>query len=86
MWVRLRRDRDRADQHQVVDQRVDVDEHEVMYDRLGRVAPVVEIPAAGHHIMLDQPITLVAALRTLVSDWDHSLPGTPQRPGAGREA
>ena len=59
---------------------------EVMYDRLGRVAPVVEIPAAGHHIMLDQPIALVAALRTLVSDWDHSLPGTPQRPGAGREA
>jgi pimeloyl-ACP methyl ester carboxylesterase len=47
---------------------------EVMYDRLGRVAPVVEIPAAGHHIMLDQPIALVAALRTLLSDWDHSLP------------
>ncbi len=47
---------------------------EAMYDRLGRVAPVVEIPAAGHHIMLDQPIALVAALRTLLSDWDHSLP------------
>lgn len=50
---------------------------EVMYDRLGRAAPVVEIPAAGHHIMLDQPIALVAALRTLLSDWDHSLPSTP---------
>ena len=47
---------------------------EVMYDRLGRVAPIVEIPAAGHHIMLDQPIALVAALRTLLSDWDHSIP------------
>ncbi len=47
---------------------------EVMYDRLGRVAPVIEIPAAGHHIMLDQPIALVAALRTLLSDWDHSIP------------
>ena len=56
---------------------------EVMYDRLGRVAPVVEIPVAGHHVMLDQPIALVAALRTLVSDWDHSLPGTPPGPGAG---
>ena len=32
------------------------------------------------------PAALVAALRTLVSDWDHSLPGTPQRPGAGAEA
>jgi pimeloyl-ACP methyl ester carboxylesterase len=47
---------------------------EVMYDRLGRAAPVVEIPVAGHHIMLDQPIALVAALRTLLSDWDHSRP------------
>jgi pimeloyl-ACP methyl ester carboxylesterase len=47
---------------------------DVMYDRLGRVAPVIEIPAAGHHVMLDQPIALVAAIRTLLSDWDHSLP------------
>ena len=47
---------------------------QVMYDRLGRVAPVIEIPAAGHHIMLDQPIALIAALRTLLSDWDHSRP------------
>jgi pimeloyl-ACP methyl ester carboxylesterase len=50
---------------------------DVMYDRLGRVAPVIEIPAAGHHVMLDQPIALVAAIRTLLSDWDHSLPGAP---------
>jgi pimeloyl-ACP methyl ester carboxylesterase len=51
---------------------------DLMYDRLGRVAPVVEIPAAGHHIMLDQPIALVAALRTLLSDWDHSRPAPPE--------
>jgi pimeloyl-ACP methyl ester carboxylesterase len=49
---------------------------DVMYDRLGRVAPVIEIPAAGHHVMLDQPVALVAAIRTLLSDWDHSLPAT----------
>jgi pimeloyl-ACP methyl ester carboxylesterase len=47
---------------------------EVMYDRLGRVAPLVEIPVAGHHIMLDQPIALVSALRTLLADWNHSIP------------
>jgi pimeloyl-ACP methyl ester carboxylesterase len=47
---------------------------DLIYDRLGRVAPVIEIPVAGHHVMLDQPIALVAALRTLLSDWDHSLP------------
>src|ERR1700749_3243447 len=35
---------------------------EIIYDRLGRVAPLIEIPAAGHHIMLDQPIALAAAL------------------------
>jgi pimeloyl-ACP methyl ester carboxylesterase len=53
---------------------------DVMYDRLGRAAPVVEIPVAGHHIMLDQPIALVAALRTLLSDWDHSRPEAPPEP------
>ena len=47
---------------------------EVMYDQLGRVAPLIEIPVAGHHVMLDQPIALIAVLRTLLSDWDHSLP------------
>jgi len=47
---------------------------EVIYDRLGRVAPIIEIPVAGHHIMLDQPIALAAALRTLLADWDHSIP------------
>jgi pimeloyl-ACP methyl ester carboxylesterase len=47
---------------------------QVMYDRLGRLAPVIEIPAAGHHVMLDQPLALVTGLRTLLSDWDHSTP------------
>jgi pimeloyl-ACP methyl ester carboxylesterase len=47
---------------------------QILYDRLGRVAPVIEIPAAAHHIMLDQPVALIAALRTLLSDWDHSRP------------
>jgi pimeloyl-ACP methyl ester carboxylesterase len=50
---------------------------EVMYDRLGRLAPVIEIPAAAHHVMLDQPIALITGLRTLLSDWDHSVPGGP---------
>jgi hypothetical protein len=53
----------------------------VMYDRLGLVAPVIEIPALGHHVMLDQPIAFIAAIRTLLSGWAHSLPGKPTRPG-----
>jgi pimeloyl-ACP methyl ester carboxylesterase len=45
-----------------------------MYDALGRVTPVIEIPEAGHHAMLDEPLILLTALRTLVADWDHSDP------------
>ncbi len=47
---------------------------ELMYDGLGRRAPLIEILAAGHHVMLDYPIALVTGIRTLLSDWDHSLP------------
>jgi pimeloyl-ACP methyl ester carboxylesterase len=47
---------------------------EYMYERLGRSAPVIEIPEAYHHIMLDQPLLLVTGLRTLLADWDHSIP------------
>jgi pimeloyl-ACP methyl ester carboxylesterase len=46
----------------------------IMYEALGRVAPVVEIPLAGHHMMLDQPLLLLTALRALLADWEHSLP------------
>jgi pimeloyl-ACP methyl ester carboxylesterase len=53
-----------------------------MYERLGRVAPVVEIPLAGHHAMLDQPLLLLTALRTLLADWDHSEPR--RRPASDR--
>jgi pimeloyl-ACP methyl ester carboxylesterase len=50
---------------------------ELMYDKLGQLAPVIQIPAAGHHVMLDQPIAVVTGIRTLLSDWDHSLPARP---------
>ena len=53
---------------------------EYMFNLLGRSAPVVEIPQAQHHVMLDQPLALVAALRALLADWEHS---TPRRPGRG---
>ena len=45
-----------------------------MFEKLGRVTPVIEIPEAGHHAMLDQPLLLLTALRTLLGDWDHSEP------------
>jgi pimeloyl-ACP methyl ester carboxylesterase len=45
-----------------------------MYEALGRVAPVIELPEAGHHAMLDEPLVLLTALRSLLADWDHSEP------------
>ncbi|MCU1501334.1 MAG: Alpha/beta hydrolase [Ilumatobacteraceae bacterium] len=48
-----------------------------MYEALGRVAPVVELPQTGHHPMLDQPLVLLTAVRALLADWDHSEPRRP---------
>jgi pimeloyl-ACP methyl ester carboxylesterase len=47
---------------------------EYMFNLLGRQAPVVEIPQSRHHVMLDQPLALIAALRALLADWEHSTP------------
>jgi hypothetical protein len=34
--------------------------------------PVVEVPEARHHVMLDQPLGFVAALRMLLDSWMRS--------------
>ena len=36
---------------------------------LGPRVPIVELPDAGHHPMLDQPLPLVAARRMLLAQW-----------------
>lgn len=43
-----------------------------MYEALGRTAPVIQLPLAYHHVMIDQPISLVTAVRSLLADWRHS--------------
>jgi pimeloyl-ACP methyl ester carboxylesterase len=45
-----------------------------MNEVLGRTAPFVEIPQAYHHLILDQPLAFVAALRAILADWEHSIP------------
>ena len=45
-----------------------------MYDLMGRVSPVVTNPEAHHHLLLAQPLSLVSAVRTLLADWEHSVP------------
>lgn len=47
---------------------------DAMSERLGRVAPVIELPEAGHHAMLDEPLIVLTAVRTLLADWEHSEP------------
>jgi pimeloyl-ACP methyl ester carboxylesterase len=46
---------------------------EYMYQLLRRNAPLVAIPEAHHHLLLDQPLAFIAALRALLADWEHSL-------------
>ncbi|MDP6876889.1 MAG: alpha/beta hydrolase, partial [Alphaproteobacteria bacterium] len=36
---------------------------------MGPKAPLVVIPAAQHHLMLDQPLAFVAAVRTQLEGW-----------------
>ncbi len=36
---------------------------------MGPLAPIVEVPEAQHHVMLDQPLAFVAALRMLLENW-----------------
>ena len=40
-----------------------------MSSLLGPDAPIVEVPEAQHHVMLDQPLAFVAALRALLQSW-----------------
>jgi pimeloyl-ACP methyl ester carboxylesterase len=47
---------------------------EYRYELLNRNAPLVEIPQAHHHLILDQPLAFIAALRALLADWEHSVP------------
>lgn len=43
-----------------------------MYELMGRNSPVVSIPESHHHLILDQPLAFVAAVRALLADWEHS--------------
>lgn len=65
---------------------VPADMGEMIVDRMGRAAPVIEIPGAGHHVMIDQPLALVTALRTLLADWECSVPVRPPEPAASSSA
>jgi pimeloyl-ACP methyl ester carboxylesterase len=50
----------------------DPDVGDYMRGLLNRQVPFIEIPEARHHVMLDQPLAFVAALRTLLEEWRYS--------------
>lgn len=63
---------------------VPADMGEMIVDRMGRVAPLVEIPGAGHHMMVDQPLALVTGIRAMLADWEHSTPTLAETTRASR--
>ena len=50
-----------------------VDEESLVFIKglIGKDAPAIGIPEAHHHLMLDQPIAFVTALRAVLSLWHH---------------
>ena len=42
--------------------------------------PVVEVPEARHHLMVDQPLAVVAAVRSILATWDPIGEPTPEVP------
>ena len=57
-----------------------------MSSLMGPRAPVIEVPEARHHVMLDQPLAFIAALRMLLDSWmrNESAEGSGP-PRAGRD-
>lgn len=45
-----------------------------MFQVLDNSVPFVSIPEAFHHLMLDQPLAFISALRALLAEWRHSKP------------
>ena len=45
-----------------------------MHELMDKKSPIINVPEAHHHIMVDQPMALISALRSLIIDWDHSKP------------
>jgi pimeloyl-ACP methyl ester carboxylesterase len=53
--------------------------------RLGHRVPIAELPAAGHHVLLDEPLSLVSALRAVLADWTTPEPRELAVPDAATE-
>lgn len=48
----------------------DDDSADYIHECGGRDIPIIGIPGARHHLMLDEPIAFVSVLRTILAQWD----------------
>jgi pimeloyl-ACP methyl ester carboxylesterase len=53
--------------------------------RLGQPVPIAELPAAGHHVLLDEPLSLISALRAVLAGWTIPEPRDLAVPDAATE-
>jgi pimeloyl-ACP methyl ester carboxylesterase len=56
-------------------ERVDPAARAYMHETFAPRIPVVELPNCRHHVMLDEPLALVVALRTQLSNWSLKKTG-----------
>jgi pimeloyl-ACP methyl ester carboxylesterase len=70
-------------EHSVV---VPPDTASYMAELLDETAPVISIPEAHHHVMLDRPLELVGALRALLEAWGRGEDGGGGSPYPGSAA
>jgi len=48
---------------------VDAERADYMSELMGPASPVIEIPQARHHLMLDQPLAFVSTVRAVLQGW-----------------
>lgn len=46
--------------------------NELICEHAAEEFPIIEIPHAGHHLMLDQPMAFVSVLRSILASWEQS--------------
>lgn len=60
-----------------------LDSAEYVRELGGRDIPIIGVPEARHHLMLDQPLAFVTALRSVLSLWEAPASIASQEPAVG---
>lgn len=49
------------------------DSHQYLRELGGKDIPIIAVPEARHHLMLDQPLAFIAALRAVIEEWSKGV-------------